>query len=85
MGEIFFSAAGTKLLGTLLPKAKSSEKCVSVVTHPTPWRQLIEMFHIASTHDNVVWFQRGDQAGHNVNDMTSPLCLPSRFRPSCPT
>ena len=44
----------------LFPESESAAKCGGVVPGPAPWRELLQLLHVAPSEDHIVWLKRGN-------------------------
>src|SRR5215510_1492535 len=56
-----------------LPETKPAEKCIIVVAGARAFRQFFEFLDIASSKNDIVRFEGGDQAGHSLNNFAAPF------------
>src|SRR5262249_6496082 len=71
----FPTSPGTRESGLFPPQAKAATKGVGVVACTRMRRQRMELFDVAAPNRGSVGLERGDEAGHDVGNVTAPFLL----------
>src|SRR5262249_24991894 len=72
---------GTRESGLFPPQAKAATKGVGVVACTRMRRQRMELFDVAAPNYRFVGLERGDEARHDVGNVTAPFLLAVAFQP----
>ena len=68
----------------LVPEAESAEKGVGIFSQTTMGRKLLQLFAVATTKNDTIWFQRGHKTLHDVGNITTPFLFASGFQGANP-
>src|SRR5262245_63700669 len=60
---------------SVLPQPKTAAERVGVLACARMRRQRIEFLDVAAPNHRIVGFERGDEAGHDVGNVTAPFLL----------
>jgi hypothetical protein len=69
-----FCARGMPLI-VAVPQREPSAERIGVVAGAATGRELFQFPHVASSENDVVGFEGGDEAGHHVSDALAPFLL----------
>src|SRR5580698_2124950 len=70
---------GRLRISGIVPQSKSSAERISVVTGAAVWRHFFQFLDVASSKNDVVGFEGGNQARHDSRHIPTPLLLPVLF------
>src|SRR5262249_4753985 len=77
----FPTSPGTRESGLFPPQAKAATKGVGVVACTRMRRQRMELFDVAAPNYRFVGLERGDEARHDVGNVTAPFLLAVALQP----
>jgi hypothetical protein len=59
----------------VVPHQKTASERIRVVSHPAPWRQLVEELRVAAAKHDIVRFESGDQSVDDIKNVLPPSLL----------